>query len=89
MKIFEVILLFFEILSCAIIVSRHNNAFGQGKNDFFYFCLFYLSVTVHFEWSIYSTVRLKTFKLQVIIFSVLTLFFLSKATIFRRFCISL
>ena len=83
MKTLNFALLLFEILTCVIILSGHNIAFGHGGTDFFYFCLFYLSVTVHFVLTIRSTIRHKTIKLQLIIFSLLTLFIISKATIFR------
>ena len=83
MKTLNFALLLFEILTCVLILTGHNIAFGHGGPDFFYFCLFYLGVTAHFVWTIRSTIRHKTVKLQLIIFSVLTLFILLKATIFR------
>ena len=83
MKTLNFALLLFEILGCVVILSGHNIEFGHGGTDFFYFCLFYFGVIVHFVWTICSTIRHKIVKLQLIIFSLLTLFILSKATIFR------
>jgi hypothetical protein len=83
MKTLNFALLFLEILICLVILSGHKIAFGHGETDFFYFCLFYLSVIGHFVLTISSTIRHQTVKLQLIIFSLLTLFILSKATIFR------
>jgi len=83
MKILNLTILFFEILVCALILSGHRIAFGHGESDLFYFCLLYLIVTVHLIWTIVSTFKNETLKLQSIIFAVLTLFILSKATLFR------
>ncbi len=83
MKTLNFALLLFEILTCVVILSGHKIAFGHGETDFFYFCFFYLSVTVHFVWTIRSTARHKAVKPQLIIFSLLTLYILSEATVFR------
>jgi hypothetical protein len=83
MKILNQILLLIEILICLILLSGQTIAFGHGEADFFYFCLFYLGITIHLIWTIFSTAKNKNFTLTLIIFSILTLSIISKATIFR------
>lgn len=83
MKTVNIAILFFELLVCVIILTGHQIAFGQGASDFYYFSLFYLGVAIHSVWTVALLVGKKTFKAPSIIFSILTIFFLLKATIFR------
>jgi hypothetical protein len=77
------ILLIFEIFICILTLSGQRIGFGHGAMDFFFLSLFYIAVFIHLAWTIIAILKQKSFTISVIVFTILTLLVLSKATFFR------
>ena len=83
MKTINTTLLLIEFLFCLTLFSGYKISFGHGGADDLISGFFCLAVITHFIWTIKIIKKRKDFRLPVVIFSVLTMFILLKASFLR------
>ena len=83
MKIINTALLVIELLICLTLSLGYKISFGNGGMDIVYFGLFFAGVFIHLVWTIRATKKGGAFTLPVIIFSLLIIFILLKASFLR------